>query len=103
MSVQDKRALWLLIGGFTVWSVAFVLLYALQALGCAYGWSQHRLILIAAFVLSLVPLAWLALRTPYEKDEPATTLSVAALWANRAALAAGVLVFLPVTFATTCL
>ena len=30
-------------------------------------------------------------------------LAVAALWANRAALASGVLVFLPVTFVSACI
>lgn len=103
MSRQDKRALLLLLAGFTVWSGAFVLLYALQALGCAYGWSQHRLVLIAAFVLSLLPLGWLAVQKPYAEGEPATSLSVAALWANRAALGAGILAFLPVTFVSACI
>ncbi|ODT80797.1 MAG: hypothetical protein ABS76_15150 [Pelagibacterium sp. SCN 64-44] len=102
MTRRDRQALVLLIAGFTFWSAAFVLLYALQALGCAYGWSQHRAILIAAFLLCLLPLAWLALR-PLEKGEPASMLSTSALWANRAALAAGILVFVPVTFASTCL
>lgn len=104
MSRPDIRALVLLIAGFTLWSAAFVLLYALQALGCAYDWgAAHRPILIGAYLASLLPLAWLALRRPYETGEPQTSLSRAALWANRAALGAGILVFLPVTFATTCL
>ncbi len=104
MKRQDVRALVLLIAGFTLWSLAFVLLYALQALGCAYGWGDvHRPVLIAAYLASLAPLVWLALKRPYETGEPQTSLSVAALWANRAALAAGVLVYLPVTFATACI
>lgn len=93
----------LLVAGFTLWSVAFVLLYALQALGCAYNWPHHRLILIVAYALSLVPLAWLALRQPSRSAEPASSLSVSALWANRAAFVAGVLVYLPVTFASACI
>jgi hypothetical protein len=104
MKRQDIRALTLLIAGFTLWSGAFVLLYALQALGCAYGWGDmHRPILIGAYLVSLLPLAWLAWRKPYETGEPQTSLSLSALWANRAALGAGVLVYLPVTFATACL
>lgn len=101
MTSSNRKALILLIAGFTIWSLAFVLLYALQALGCAYGWSQHRLILIAAFILCLLPLAWLALRRP-ERGEPANTLSISALWANRAAFVAGILTFLPVTFTSAC-
>ncbi len=104
MKRQDVRALVLLIAGFTLWSGAFVLLYALQALGCAYGWGNaHRPILIGAYLVSLAPLVWLSIKKPYETGEPQTSLSMAALWANRAALAAGVLVYLPVTFATACI
>jgi alkylhydroperoxidase family enzyme len=98
MSGGDRQALVHLVAGFTAWAIGFVLLYALQALGCAYGWSQHRLILLLAYGVTLLPLAWFAWR----RTAPATTLSTSALWANRAALAAGVLVFLPVTFATLC-
>ncbi|KQN71542.1 hypothetical protein [Devosia sp. Leaf64] len=100
---QDLRALLLLIAGFTVWSLAFVVLYGLQALGCAYGWPNHRWLLIGAYVASLIPLAWLAMGKPVREGEPTTTLSIAALWANRAALGAGILVFLPVTFVSACI
>ena len=103
MTTANQRALVLLVAGFTAWSVGFVTLYALQALGCAYGWPQHRLILIVAYGVSLLPLVWLALLKPSEAGEPANMLSVAALWANRAALAAGVLVCLPVVFVSACL
>ena len=103
MTSAGRSALLLLVAGFTAWSIAFVLLYGLQALGCAYGWPYHRAILIGAYAACLVPLAWLALMPTVRTGEAAHALSVAALWANRAALAAGVLVFLPVTFASTCI
>lgn len=103
MSRADRNALVLLLAGFVIWSAAFVGLYALQALGCAYDWPHHRLILIVAYVVSLLPMTWLALIAPTRDGEPAGSLSVAALWANRAALGAGVLVFLPVTFASVCI
>lgn len=103
MTARTQRALLLLIAGFTIWSAGFVLLYALQALGCAYDWALHRPILIIAYLLSLLPLGWLALRRPDDTGEPATSLSICALWANRAAFAAGILVFLPVTFVSACL
>ena len=107
MSPADRSALLLLIAGFSVWSLAFVLLYALQALGCAYGWPYHRAILVAVYGFTLLPLAWLALPSPHKTASraaggPVGALSVAALWANRAALASGVIVFLPVTFASVC-
>ena len=103
MIEANQRALILLVAGFTAWSAAFVAIYGLQALGCAYGWPNHRAILIGAYLLSLLPLAWLAMLKPIRSGEAATSLSVAALWANRAALASGVLVFLSVTFASACL
>lgn len=104
MTGGDKRALLSLVAGFTVWSAAFVLLYALQALGCAYGWSQHRLVLCLAFGVALLPIVWLAFWRSPADDEPASSLSVIALWANRAALGATVLVFLgPIAAASPCL
>ena len=103
MRRQDLRALLLLLSGFTVWSLAFVALYALQALGCAFGWPNHRLVLIAAYVASLIPLAWLAIGKPFGAREPTTTLSTAAMWSNRAALGSGILVFAPVTFVSACI
>jgi hypothetical protein len=102
MITPARNGLVHLIAGFLVWSLAFVALYALQALGCAYDWGAwHRPLLIAAYLAFLVPMFWLAARQP-SVDEPAPILSVAALWANRAALLAGVLVFMPVTFASLC-
>jgi hypothetical protein len=98
MSAVNRNALFRLVAGFTVWSAGFVFLYALQALGCAYGWSAHRLILIVGYGITLLPLVWLALWGGGET----TTLAVSAKWANRAALASGILVFFPVTFASLC-
>ena len=100
MKPDDQKALVLLVSGFVVWSVAFVALYGLQALGCAYGWGNwHRPILIGAYILWLLPLAWLSVvRLPTK-----TPLATSALWANRAALASGILVLFPVTFASICI
>ena len=102
MRQGDKIALISLVAGFTVWSVGFVALYGLQALGCAYGWPTHRAVLILAYGILLAVLAVPAFWPLRSDGEASATLSVAALWANRAALGAGVLVFLPVTFTSTC-
>ncbi|UXN74058.1 hypothetical protein N8D56_01650 [Devosia sp. A8/3-2] len=64
MTEQSRSALLLLFAGFSLWALAFVMLYALQALGCAYGWPQHRLILVGAYLLALLAMAWLAWTTP---------------------------------------
>lgn len=101
MTQSEGRALILLIAGFSLWAGAFVVLYGLQALGCHFGWGAwHRPLLVATYVAFLTPLAWLAWHGRYE---PTSKLSRAALWTNRAALGAGILVFLPVTFASTCI
>lgn len=96
---NDYAALLFLLAGFSLWAAGFVLLYALQVLGCAYGWPAHRAILVSAFGAVLVPLALLARLRPKSSGP----LAPVALWLNRAALAAGVLTFLPVVFASTCL
>jgi hypothetical protein len=100
---RDIPVLVLLVSGFTAWSAGFVLIYALQALGCAYGWPLHRLILIAAYIFTLVPLATLALPRRPAAERPESPLETAALWVNRAALTAGILVFFPVAFTSICI
>lgn len=99
-SSSERTALWALIAGFTLWSFVFVALYALQALGCAYDLPHHRLILIAAYVGSLVAVGLVTLWT--ERRERVGTLMHAAVWGNRAALASTALVFLPVLFVSAC-
>lgn len=56
--------------GFLVWSAGFVGLYALQSVGCAFGWDQillvggmslQRMQLVLAFLLLLSALALLVL------------------------------------------
>ncbi|MBB4052994.1 hypothetical protein GGR20_002650 [Devosia subaequoris] len=91
-----------LIAGFVIWAVGFVVLYAVQALGCAYGWGDwHRPVLIGLYLLALIPLIWLAM--PARAGAEDGPLHMAALWANRAALVAAILVFLPTTFASLCI
>ena len=92
------RDLIALIAGFAVWSVAFVTLYAAQALGCAYCWGPwHRPVLIALYLGALGLLLWLTAR-----PVRAGRLAQAAVWANRAALGAAALIFAPVTFGSLC-
>lgn len=104
MMIANQKQLLLLIAGFVVWSLAFVALYAIQALGCAYNWGDaHRAILIAGYGVSVLALAAVALRTPKHTNPSTPLLSQSAIWANWAALFSGVFVFLPVTFASACL
>lgn len=58
-----------MIAGFVVWSVAFVILYGVHGVGCAYGWDTvtvgptnlQRLVQVALWLAFLPPLAGLAL------------------------------------------
>src|SRR5690606_25195987 len=59
MSRQSRKALWLLMSGFTWWLIAFGGLYALQALGCRYEWTHHRIVLMSATIIVLIPMIWL--------------------------------------------
>ena len=57
------------VAGFVVWSIAFVALYAVQALGCEWGWhlrdvgpvSQQHLVLGAIFAGHVAVIALLSL------------------------------------------
>jgi hypothetical protein len=53
------RHLWPLLAGFTLWALAFILLYALQYLGCYFGWAPaaHRTALVVGYVMSIAALA----------------------------------------------
>lgn len=102
-----------LLAGFLVWSGAFVLLYALQALGCRFGWNEmalgpldlHRAVLIGVF--GLVVIAQIAVlrvtRPAAPGPDPAPFLARAGHWASLAALVAAILVFAPVVAVSTCL
>lgn len=93
--------LWPLMIGFTIWSVGFVALYAVQALGCVWLWPEprHRLALMAmaasTLVLLVATFVWLV-RT---RQDP---LTPAALALTVAAIATAVLTFAPVVFTTIC-
>ena len=89
-----------LVAGFTVWSIGFVLLYALQGMGCAWNWPFHRGILILAFLATLA-VQWLVIRAA-DRFAAGSEIAAAVVWANRASLLATVLVFLPVGFVTIC-
>ena len=102
------RRLWWLAAGFVLWCSALVMLYALHAIGCTFGWATTalRVGLALVFVAHVVVIAWLwrhrATRTP----DPAhgtsgTFLHEVATWTLIAALASTVLVFSPRLWLTT--
>lgn len=130
MSDSARRSPWLLLIGFTVWTLAFCVMYAAHALGCWFGLheiafgpiSVHRAVLIALFAFMLLVLGVLALqirRAAREDaryrdargqareaaaagDEVAQFLLRAGFVATIAALAATLFSFAPVLALSAC-
>lgn len=100
--------LWPLLIGFALWSLAFVLLYALQYLGCHFGWDPgvHRATLVVAYLASIAVVAGtlvLQLARLRRAAADARTLERAGCGATIAALAATVITFGPTLLASACL
>lgn len=102
------RTLWPILPGFTLWSLAFITLYALQYMGCYLAWQPafHRTVLILAC------LAWLAmlvaclivqLKLIRRSGAAPTAVHRIGVGATLAALAATLVTFAPVTFVSMCL
>lgn len=114
--------LFLLAVGFTVWAVAFVLIYASQSFGCAFAWDEvplggvltlQRAQLAALFLLATAAsaLATWGLRPrrtdagddgSREPPPPAAFLRSVGFAAALAALAATIATFLPTLILTAC-
>lgn len=104
----SRRMLWLA-AGFAVWSSAFVILYGLHALGCAFGWPGGliQLLLWAVLLLHLAALGLFALAFSRMRRRDASGggsfLADVTRWTLFAALAAMLLNFIPGLVLTTCL
>lgn len=55
------RRLWWLTAGFAVWCSALVILYALHAIGCAFGWPAGplRATLVLLLLVHLAVIGWM--------------------------------------------
>lgn len=51
------------IGGFSVWALAFVAIYGVQATGCVRGWDEVQVVGLGALRLGLVALLAMTLVT----------------------------------------
>lgn len=102
----------LIVIGFIVWSSGFVALYAVNAIGCAFGWPAplQRGILLVLFALHAAALAgfchwswtrWRRLERGAEK--PARTLEYLGLGTGLAALAATLFVLAPALVISMCI
>ena len=104
------RRLWWLAAGFVLWCSALVMLYALHAIGCTFGWGAAalRVSLAFVFVAHVVVIAWLwrdlATRKPdHAHGRSGVFLHEVTTWTLIAALASTVIVFSPMLLLTTCL
>lgn len=97
--------------GFTIWSVAFVALYATNAIGCAFGWDPviQRSVLVAlmAGFLGVSALAgWLVYRYWRDKaeaeGEPAPSLAIISIYGCCTAVIATIGTFVPVFGVSLC-
>ncbi len=104
------RQLWLLAAGFLVWCSALVVLYALHAIGCAFGWQVGALRWSLAIVLlaHLIVIAWMwrhlaTARPDPELGQVAVFLQTVVVWTLIAALVATVITFAPSLVLKTCI
>jgi hypothetical protein len=103
------RDLAMLGAGFAIWAAAFVALYAMLSVGCAFGWERFEIVsglslqraqLLAILAVSLMAGAWLAARLRTRAGDP--FLRRAAHLAAVAALGSSVFSFFPVYGLSTC-
>ena len=98
------RGLWRLLISFSIWALAFVALYAVQALGCQWGWPEglHRTVLASIWVATAVALGVvLVVLSRGRGIEP--RLRLAGIGLTWAALAATALAYFPLAFVSVCI
>lgn len=105
---------WIL-GGFAVWSVAFITLYSLHGIGCAHAWdavrigptSLQRLVQVTLWLAFLPPLIALALwqrkrRRQCVSDASRRWVALVGETLAWAGLAATLITFAPTLTASVC-
>ncbi|ALA16852.1 MULTISPECIES: hypothetical protein [Chelatococcus] len=104
-----------LAAGFGLWAVAFVVLYAMLSVGCAFGWDRGslvlglslqrlQLLLLLGIFLALHVALVVGLKARQSRADAATDrfLRSAARLAAIAALAASVFTYFGAVVLTTC-
>ena len=104
------RRFWLLGLGLGLWCSAIAIIYALHALGCAFGWRTDVLRWSLGLVLlaHLLAIGWpwyRAVKTPADPalGETGSFLRGAFIWTLAKAFVAVVLTLGPVLLVSTCL
>jgi hypothetical protein len=99
----------LLVIGFIVWSVAFVALYAINAIGCTFKWDPafQRSFLIGLFLVHAVFLIWFAWknigRLRMASGQPDRMIAYTGLGLTVAALGSTIFVLAPSVFVSMCI
>lgn len=108
-TVPPRRAWWLA-AAFIVWCIALSALYAIHAIGCAFGWSAASLrwTLVLVFIAHLAVIGWMWLKFARAAPDPgsgdtASFLHDAIVWTTLAAFASGVLALGPSLLLTSCI
>ncbi len=106
MMQAPPRRLLLLAAGFVVWAWAFVALYGINAVGCAFAWPRplQRGILLSLLALHIAALGYLAWRGWQRRQANDCTGFVedVGFGATVSALAATLLTFAPSLVLTLC-
>ncbi|WP_332715554.1 hypothetical protein [Pelagibacterium mangrovi] len=98
--------------GFIIWSLAFVTLYATNAIGCEFGWAEGTqrgvLIALAAGFLGISGLAgWLTFRHWQDRarveDAPAPSLGILGIYGSSSAFAALFGLLVPALATSLCI
>lgn len=98
------RNLWPLLIGFSIWAVAFLAIYSLQALGCVLSWPAplHRAILIAATLVILAALAMTLVVQMHRRNRKKSAIERAGMILTASTLPIAVVLFTPVAFLSLC-
>jgi hypothetical protein len=116
-ATRSGIALLLLCAGMMIWGSAFLSLYAVLSLGCAFGWedlslgplSLQRAVLVGLWLAHLAALLLLLrwtrrqARQAAAEDRQGSFLARAAFHATAVALAATVINYAPVLTLSACL
>lgn len=106
MMQAPPRRLLLLAAGFILWAGAFLTLYGVNAVGCAFAWprSLQRGILLTLLALHVAALGLLAWRDWKRRQvlDRADFVESVGLGATISALAATLLTFAPSLVLTLC-
>lgn len=110
-SSVPPREILVVVLGFTAWAAAFVALYAINAVGCAFAWPQgvQRGVMVGLTAIACIAMVGVAIwsvrhwRRMTRASQPAPMLTAVGALGSLAALAATGFVFAPSFYASMCI